>query len=1323
MPEHLKDGNLAEGWKKFKREFEQFLEATEKTEAAGKVKVNILLRVIGERGNDIYENFKLTGDDRLDYAKVIDEYDKFCRPHDERFISRHRLLCMKQDGVTIEEFETKLRTQARKCALGELTDDLTCHAFVEGVDSKKLRDKLLMKAIEGGLTLTTAVKVGREVTAAAEHMKEVGNELSEGVHKMYVRQEAANSNARRGETNRPEPGAAGSKRDQSECNFCGWNHKKGASNCPAWGKRCKYCDRMNHFEAKCMTKAKEAKTGAQCMALDEPGGGYDELLAVTVSKEGKKLLATLTLEGREVQCQLDTAAARNIMTKVDYERLGRPSMKPSAVTLVTYDGTEVHSEGKVQLAFDELESSIEFEVVNPKTRQMPIIGLDTCLQLDLIRTAAEVKTMQLRIDEEWIVQHYGEVFTGLGEMPGEYEIRIDESVHPVQHRPRRTPVMLKEDVIKKIKELEAAGVVSRVDEPTDWISSLVAFRKPNGKIRPCLDPKDLNKAIIRNHYPIPTLEDVLPKLTEAKCFSLLDAKDGFLQVKLAEKSRRLTTFWTPLGRYCWNRLPFGLSSAPEEYQRRLHMVLDGLDGTEVIADDILVYGVGKTTDEARRDHDEKLVRLMERLREKGVKINREKMKLHLSEIKYMGHVLTTDGIKPDPAKIQGLRDLPHPKDKHDVKRFLGTVNYLAKFVPNLSEMAEALRDVSKEGADYQFSEKEQEAWEKIVSTLSEDTLLRYYDPCKPAVIECDASTKGLGAMLMQEGRPVCFASRTLSETEEKYHPLELECLAVIFACTKFDQYIYGKKDITVLSDHRPLETIFKKEMEKSPLRLQKMLLSLQRYGLELQYRPGHEQVVADMLSRATGNVDDSTAYQDSKSEVFLIGLDESDPTEYTDMTDQRLERMRVLGAEDPTYQQLKQTILDGWPKRRDGCVEELRSYWTFQEELAVQGRLVYRGSRLIVPRNMVKEICEALHGAHQAAESMFRRVRDTLYWPGMADDIQKTADVCKPCQLDKPRNQKETIRVHHVPSQPFAKVGTDVMYHKGRPHLVVVDYMSDYIEVVKLEDETAGTIIEACKAIFARHGIPVWVQSDNAPYYASHEFKRFATEWRFNHTTSSPTHARSNGKAESAVKIVKHLFKTAADPWKALLEWRASPNRDFSSPSERLFSRKMRTLVPQPVESYTPRVQAEEEVAGAREARQRRMTMTYNKRSRDLEPLRHGQSVLLQTVNDRAEKWRPATVLEPLSDRSYLVQNEKGNIIRRNRVAIQAAPEDTTWPRDASRLGGPDSPKTPKKTGFDRNIIDRCGSPTQEQEETIRPQTSRSGRPLRRPAYLDDYVQ
>ena len=588
---------------------------------------------------------------------------------------------------------------------------------------------------------------------------------------------------------------------------------------------------------------------------------------------------------------------------------------------------------------------------------------------------------------------------------------------------------------------------------------------------------------------------------------------------------------------------------------------------------------------------------------------------------------------------------------------------------------------------------------------------------KAAVIECDASTRGLGAMLTQKGKPICFVSRTLTDTEEKYHPMELECLAVVFACSKFDQYIYGKTDLQIFSDHRPLESIFKKEMEKSPLRLQKMLLSLQRYGFNLEYRPGKEQVVADMLSRAPAKEKDPTAEQHkTKIEVFLADIDDTTHTQFTDMSDERLDRTRTSGAKDNTYSILRRMISQGWPEKRSKCDHRVKDYWTFRDELAERDGLIYKGRRLVIPSNMEKEVALALHGAHQGAETMLMRARDILYWPNMQMELQATADMCVPCQLNKPANRREPLMTHEVPAQQFSKVGTDVMYYKGVPYLILVDYMSDFIEVTRLRDETASTIIEACKEVFARHGIPRVLHSDNAPYYVSTKFREFAADWRFTHTTSSPYHSQSNGKAESAVKIIKNLFKTAEDPWKALLEWRAAPNRDFKSPAERLFSRRLRTMVPQPLEALEVQTPDLEEIAAARRERQRRMVSGYNKGARELDRLNHGQPVLLRQVNDKMTRWRPAQVLESVSNRSYLVQNDQGNIVRRNRVAIQAQPIQTNGKENRGMTAGP-TVQAPRKRHTERT---QPQAPLDPETPPLAPVISSSGRqirPLRRPDY------
>lgn len=315
----------------------------------------------------------------------------------------------------------------------------------------------------------------------------------------------------------------------------------------------------------------------------------------------------------------------------------------------------------------------------------------------------------------------------------------------------------------------------------------------------------------------------------------------------------------------------------------------------------------------------------------------------------------------------------------------------------------------------------------------------------------------------------------------------------------------------------------------------------------------------------------------------------------------------------------------------------------------------------------------------------------------MQTDLEKTAAQCQQCQLNKPTNRNEPMLAHKVPIQQFAKVGTDVMYHRGAPYLILVDYMSDFIEVTKLVDEAASTVVEACKEVFASHGIPCVLHSDNAPYYVSSKFKEFATDWRFEHTTSSPYHSRSNGKAESAVKIIKNILRKAEDPWKAILEWRSAPNNDFRSPAERLYSRRLRTMVPQPAEAMRVQRPDLDEIATARTERQKRMTGAFNKSTKELDKLQIGQPVLLRQVNDRVAKWREAQVIEPLSNRSYLIRNDLGNIVRRNRVDIQAPPprRNVPSPIQERRKEGHTSKSNDHPQG-DQDIppvptISRCG--------------------------------
>ena len=224
------------------------------------------------------------------------------------------------------------------------------------------------------------------------------------------------------------------------------------------------------------------------------------------------------------------------------------------------------------------------------------------------------------------------------------------------------------------------------------------------KIRICLDPTDLNKAIKRSHFPLPTIEETVQNIGNARVFSVVDAKDGFWQIKLTDKSSYLTTFNTPFGRYRWLRMPFGINSAPEEFQRRMTELVEGLNGVKVVMDDILIYGCGNNDQEAIADHDANIIKLLDRLQEENIKLNIKKMKFKLKEVRYIGHVLTSEGLKSDPEKVEAILKMPKPTNVKEVKSFLGMVNYLSKFLPQLSTITEPLRVLERKDTEWHWED-------------------------------------------------------------------------------------------------------------------------------------------------------------------------------------------------------------------------------------------------------------------------------------------------------------------------------------------------------------------------------------------------------------------------------------------------------------------------------------------------------------------------------------------------------------------------------------------------------------------------------------------
>ncbi|XP_041440689.1 uncharacterized protein K02A2.6-like [Xenopus laevis] len=941
------------------------------------------------------------------------------------------------------------------------------------------------------------------------------------------------------------------------------------------------------------------------------------------------------------------------------------------------------------------------------------------------------------LTEHQLTSTYHDVYNSpIESLPGEVHFDLDRTVTPVQCSPRNVPVALREAVKAQLDKHIQDGNLAPVTEPTDWISNMVIVKKAD-KIRICIDPRALNKALKRSHYIMPTLEDVLYKLPKARTFSLVDARDAFLQIKLDTESSFLTTFWTPWGRMRWLKLPFGVSVAPEVYQRKQHELLAGLRGVEPIADDILIVGCGDSLEEATRDHDANMIALMNRCREVKLRLSIKKLQFKLNEVHFHGHILSAEGLKPDPEKVRAIKDMPAPTDSKGVQRFIGFVTYLSKFMPRLSAVCEPLRRLVDKDMPWHWLPKHQEAVDEVKRLITTAPVLRYYDISKPITVQSDSSQNGLGSCLLQDGQPVAFASRALTATEQNYAQIEKECLSIVFACHRFHSYLYGRGNITVETDHKPLVAIFNKPLLSAPKRLQSMLLSLQNYALEVTYKPGPYMYVSDTLSRATARWHEVDAPHAQHSvcsmyreELDIEGINQAD---YLNVTHQRLSQIGESSEQDEHLKILKSVVLNGWPDSRAETPVAIREYWNYRDEISLQDGVFFKGQCIIIPKQLRAEMLRRIHWSHIGGEACFRQARETLFWPNMHGEIKDYVEQCTVCNEYAHEQQKETMMSHPLPTRPWQILSMDIFNYAGKDFLLIVDHYSDFWEIELLPDLSADTTIKRCKAQLARYGQPDRVVTDNGPQFACAMFTKFSQEWGFEHVTSSPMYPKANGKAESAVKIVKGLCRRAKragdDPWKSILLWRNTPTIGMdTSPAQRLMARRLKTHLPVTDTLLEPCVASE--VPGKLHFKRQVAKHAYDKTARDLPALNVGQNIRMKPLpGDRTGIWRLGTCLQQTDPRSYLVEVE-GTLYRRNRVDLRPAEQVDLRPAEPSpskpAVTVTESSETPRleveatvESQSEHLPATDCTSASQPESESEIPHYSRSGRRIQPPKRLN----
>lgn len=723
-----------------------------------------------------------------------------------------------------------------------------------------------------------------------------------------------------------------------------------------------------------------------------------------------------------------------------------------------------------------------------------------------------------------ILRQYADCFSRsskIGQTPiAKHRIITDESSRPVRRSPYRVSPRERDAIKAQVDEMLREDIIQPSQSP--WASPVVLVKKKDGTLRFCVDYRRLNSVTKKDVYPLPRIDDALDRLCGAKYFSSMDLTSGYWQIQVDERDREKTAFITPDGLFEFKVMPFGLCSAPATFQRVMDTVLAGLKWQTclVYLDDVVVFA--SNFDE----HIQRLQTVLDAIRTSGFTLNRTKCRFAYEELLFLGHVVNRHGVRPDPQKTAAIGNFPIPSDKKAVRRFLGLCAYFRRFVQDFSRIAEPLTLLTKADEQFRWGQPQEEAFRELQHRLLSPPVLGHFDENADTEVHTDASGVGLGAVLVQakDGleRVIAYASRSLSKAERNYSTTEKECLAVVWAVTKFRPYLYGKA-FKVVSDHHAL--CWLANLKDPSGRLARWSLRLQEFDVTVVFKSGRKHSDADCLSRAPvdpplqnddddaflGQISDSNFADKQRADVnlrrvidFLEGKADSPPKEYRRVTSSLCLRNGILSKKN--FGPSNSTYL------------------------------------LVVPENFRQEILQALHdeptAGHLGFARTLRRIQEKYYWPRLTTDVAHYVRSCRNCQRRKtpPVRPAGLLQPIEPPVRPFQQIGMDILgpfpaSTSGNKWIVVAtDYLTRYAETKAIP---SGSAIEVAKflirSIVLRHGAPQVLLTDRGTAFTAELLQQIL---RFSHTCHRRTtayHPQTNGLTERLNKTIADMLAMYVD--------------------------------------------------------------------------------------------------------------------------------------------------------------------------------------------------
>ena len=705
---------------------------------------------------------------------------------------------------------------------------------------------------------------------------------------------------------------------------------------------------------------------------------------------------------------------------------------------------------------------------------------------------------------------------------------VTHSINTGQHLPvkqplRRTPFALRNKVEELVDDMLKQGVIEPSASP--WASPIVLVQKKDGGVRFCVDYRKLNQCTKLDEFPLPRIDDTLDILNGSKYFSALDLASGYWQVAMDEDSKEKTAFTTFAGLYQFRKMPFGLVNAPATFQRLMEIVLSGLARSVCVVylDDVLV--VGRTMTE----HNANLSRVMDRLRKAGLKLRPGKCRFALTEVEYLGHVVSEQGIRADPRKVKAVQQFPVPQDVKSLRSFLGLASYYRKFVPGFAKIARPLHALTKKDVPFAWSHNCQKAFNDLKELLSHSPLLVFPDFSKPFVLETDASGAGLGAVLAQKQEdgsvhPVAYASRSLQPHEKNYGITELEGLGVVWAVKHFRPYLYGHS-CEVFTDHSALTSLLNTPQPSG--KLARWGMAIQELNLTIKHRSGHSNVNADTLSRAPLLDREDTTEPDG----VIAALNPPTDSDHCALS--------AAQREDSNLAEIIVYLETGVLPEDEG---RARTLVLSSSQYVLEDEVLYRVEkdstlRIVPPRSQRQELFNEAHagvfGAHLSDVKVHSELRRHYWWHGMRADITRWTRACLVCNTHSPGRAVHSPLTPIPVNGPFDRVGVDVIKfpisRQGNQYAVVfMDYLTKWPEVYATSDQTAATIANLLvREIVARHGVPSELLSDRGQAFLSGLLKEVQQVLGFKKVNTTAYHPQTDGLVERFNRtLISMLAKT-----------------------------------------------------------------------------------------------------------------------------------------------------------------------------------------------------